>query len=221
MLVALAGVCFLLLATLLGGLCRSLAFLASSRRCRSAFETKPLGAAWSFLMADTSHAGGFFDFVRLLSSAASRGCSICSRIFSSAWSCTNSLAMAGVTPRRISSDSSSVCPVSAMRGMGSSGSISSTVGTAPFGECLEFSPGLRAGHVEHDPVGFAVAVGRLLKIDLGDITRFAVRAMNLVHLAADMLPIEVAGLRGMGTKLGIGELGPRPVVFQWRRTSGS
>ena len=38
--------------------------------------------------------------------------------------------------------------------------------------------------------------------------------MNLVHLAADALPIDMAGLRGMGTEVGIDELGSRPVVFQ-------
>ena len=29
-----------------------------------------------------------------------------------------------------------------------------------------------------------------------------------------LFPIEVAGLRGMGTEVGIDELGPRPVVFE-------
>ena len=40
------------------------------------------------------------------------------------------------------------------------------------------------------------------------------RPVNLVHLAPHMLPIEVAGLRGMGAEFGIDELGPRPVVLQ-------
>ena len=38
--------------------------------------------------------------------------------------------------------------------------------------------------------------------------------MDLAHLAPHMLPIDVAGLRGMGAEFGIGELGPRPVVLQ-------
>ena len=40
--------------------------------------------------------------------------------------------------------------------------------------------------------------------------------MHLVHLAADPLPIGVAGLRGMGAEFGVGQLGPRPVVLQGR-----
>ena len=85
---------------------------------------------------------------------------------------------------------------------------------AAFGERPEFGPGLGAGLIEHDPVGLAVAIGGLLKIDLGDIAGLLVRAVNLVHLAPHIAPNRVAGLRGMGTEIGIDELGPGPVVFQ-------
>ena len=88
---------------------------------------------------------------------------------------------------------------------------------AAAGERPVLGAGLRAGRVEHDPIGAAVAVDRRpgSRSRRGSRISGAGRASSSIWLP-DALPVVLPGLRGIGAEFGIRQLGPRPVVLQGR-----
>ena len=169
-------------------------------------------------MAATSQAAGSAILPGFFSASQSR-CSIWARISSSPWSRTRSPAMAGVMPRPISSASSGDGPGAASRGGGPARERLDLEHGRPAaaGERPVLGPGLRAGRVEHDPVGVAVAVDRRARTRPRRCSRISGAGRGSSPSACrTCFQSRLPRLRGIGAELGIRQLGPRPVVLEGR-----